>query len=42
MMHRHFFKIASKNPEYVENFCNEPGNRLHFRIRKWIEENGFC
>ena len=38
-MHREFFEIFSKNPKFVENFCDEPGNRLHFGIRKWMKEN---
>ena len=37
MMHRQFSTICSKNPEFVENFCDEPGKRLHFGFRKWMK-----
>ena len=36
IMHRHFFKIISQNPEYVERVCNDRNNPFHFSIRNWM------
>ena len=33
-MHRHFFRILSQNPEYVQTHCNDRRNRFHFACRK--------
>ena len=37
-MHRHFFKILSQNPEYVQTHCNDRRNPFHFAGRKWLIE----
>ena len=35
-MHRQFFNILLKNPEYVKTQCNDLNNFFHFAIRKWM------
>ena len=34
MGHRKFFKILSRNLEYVKRFCNDITNPFHFAIRE--------
>ena len=38
-MHRHFFKILSKNPEYVQKNCNDGNISFQFAYRKWYFYN---
>ena len=38
MGHRLFFKIISKNNEYVENFCNDSDNPFHYALHQWIAQ----
>ena len=33
-MHRHFLKILSKNPEYIQIYCNDLNNPFHFGCPK--------
>ena len=37
IMHRQFFKILSRNCDYVETHCNDRNNPFHFACQKWIE-----
>ena len=37
--HTQFFRIISRNPEYVDTFCNDLNNPFNFSCRKWILEN---
>ena len=39
MCHRQFFRIKSKNPDYVQKFCNDRNNSFHFSIHKWYSDN---
>ena len=39
MCHRQFFKILSRNPEFVTTQCKNFINAFYFGIRKWILEN---
>ena len=36
-MHRQFFKILTKNRDYVETHCNDRNNPFHFACQTWIE-----
>ena len=38
MHHRQIFRIISQNSDYVEIFCNEMENPLHFASQKWINQ----
>ena len=35
-MHRHFFKILSQNPGYVQTRCNDRNNPFDFAFRNWM------
>ena len=35
IMHRHFLRILSQNPEYERTPCNDRNISFHFPIRKW-------
>ena len=35
-MQPHFLKINSQFPEYVEQFCNNGNNLVHFECQKWM------
>ena len=37
IMHRQFFKILSRNRDYVQTHCNDMNNPFHFACRAWIE-----
>ena len=37
IMHRQFFKILSRNLDYVQIHCNERNNPFHFACQTWIE-----
>ena len=37
IMHRQFFKILSRNRDYVQTHCNDRNNRFHFACQTWIE-----
>ena len=39
LMHRHFFRKISKNPEYIETHCNDRRNPFHCACRKWYFHN---
>ena len=38
MCHRQFFRVISRNREYVENFCNDMENPFTFACQKWINQ----
>ena len=35
IMHRQFFEILSKNPDYVKTHSFDRNNPFHFACRKW-------
>ena len=37
IMHRQFFKILSRNRDYVQTHCNDRNNPFHFACQKWIK-----
>ena len=37
IMHRQFFKILSRNRDYVQTHCNDRNNPLHFACQTWIK-----
>ena len=39
IMHRQFFKIISKNPEYIKNFCTDMENPFHLACHNWYFYN---
>ena len=39
MCHRHFFRINSQKPEYVQTHCKDLNNPFHFVCRKWMLKN---
>ena len=36
-MPRQFFKILSRNRDYVQTHCNDRNNPFHFACQKWIK-----
>ena len=38
IMHRHFFRIFSKNRDYVQTHCTDLKNSFHFACQKWINQ----
>ena len=34
-MHRQFFRIISRNHEFVKTHCNDKHNPFQFACRKW-------
>ena len=38
IMHRHFFKILSRNRDYVQTHCNDRNNPFHFACQTWIKK----
>ena len=38
MYPRQFFRVISQNRDYVEKFCNDMENPLHFECQKWINQ----
>ena len=39
IMHRHFFRKLSQNPEYTQTHCNDLNNLFHFACCKWCFYN---
>ena len=39
IMHRHFFRKLSQNPEYIQTHCNDRRNRSQFACRQWYLYN---
>ena len=39
LMHRHFFKLLSQNPDYVQAHCIDRNNPIQFACRKWYLYN---
>ena len=37
IMHRQFFKILSRNRDYVQNHCDDRNNPFHFACQTWIK-----
>ena len=37
IMHRQFFKILSRNRDYVQTHCNDRNNPFHFACQTWIK-----
>ena len=37
IMHRQFFKILSRNHDYVQNHCDDRNNPFHFACQTWIK-----
>ena len=37
IMHQQFFKILSKNRDYVQTHCNDRNNPSHFACQTWIK-----
>ena len=37
IMHRQFFKILSRNRDYVQTHCNDRNNPFHLACQTWIE-----
>ena len=37
IMHRQFFKIFSRNRDYVQTHCNDRKNPFHFACQTWIK-----
>ena len=37
IMHRQFFKILSRNRDYVQTHCDDRNNPFHFACQTWIE-----
>ena len=35
IMHRHFFRKISQNPEYIQTHCNDRRNSFQFACRRW-------
>ena len=38
-LHRQFFKILSRNHDYIQTFCNDRRNSFHFACRQWYSYN---
>ena len=38
-LHRQFFKILSRNRDYIQTFCNDRRNTFHFACRQWYSYN---
>ena len=39
IMHLHFFRKLSQNPENIQTHCNDRNNPFHFASRKWYLYN---
>ena len=39
IMHRHFFRKLSENPEYMQTHCNNLNIPFHFACRIWCLDN---
>ena len=38
-LHRQFFKILSRNRDYIQTHCNNHRNTFHFACRQWFSYN---
>ena len=38
-LHRQFFKILSRNRDYIQTHCNDINNPFHFACRQWYSYN---
>ena len=38
-LHRQFFKILSRNRDYIQTYCNDRRNTFHFACRQWFLYN---
>ena len=38
-LHRQFFKILSRNRDYIQTHCNDRRNTFHFACRQWYSYN---
>ena len=38
-LHRQFFKILSRNRDYIQTYCNDRRNTFHFACRQWYSYN---
>ena len=38
-LHRQFFKILSRNRDYIQTHCNDRRNPFHFACRQWFSYN---
>ena len=38
-LHRQFFKILSRNRDYIQTHCNNRRNPFHFACRQWYSYN---
>ena len=36
IMHHQFFRELAQNPEYIQTFCNDRRNPLHFACHQWF------
>ena len=39
VIHSHFFRKLSQNPEYIQTFCNDRRILFHFACRRWYLYN---
>ena len=39
LLRRHFFKILSRNRDYIQTYCNDINNPFNFGCRKWFLYN---
>ena len=38
-LHRQFFKMLSRNHDYIQTYCNDLRNTFHFACRQWFSYN---
>ena len=38
-LHRQFFRILSRNRDYIQTHCNDRRNTFHFACRQWYSYN---
>ena len=38
-LHRQFFRILSRNRDYIQTYCNDRRNTFHFACRRWYSYN---
>ena len=34
-----FFRVLSRNPDYIQTYCNDRRNPFHFACRQWYSYN---
>ena len=39
ILHRQFFKMISKNRDYIKNYCNDLRNSFNFKCHRWYLYN---